>query len=156
MKKVLFICMGNICRSPAAEGVFRHLVEERGLSDKIEIDSAGTIGYHAGEPADARMRQAAKRRGYDLTSISRQVHRSDLEKFDYILAADDENIEALERLDHTGLSRRKIQLITDFSSDKSADHVPDPYYGGDQGFEHVMDLLEDCLKNFLDKIEPEL
>jgi len=153
---VLFICMGNICRSPAAEGVFRHLAAERGLLDRLEIDSAGTIGYHAGEPADSRMRATASRRGISLDSISRRIRPSDLEKFDYILAADKDNLFDLHALDHKGANREKIRLLTDYHPDASVTSVPDPYYGGAEGFELVLDLVDSCCTSLLDEIEKKL
>ena len=142
---VLFVCMGNICRSPAAEGVFRHYVERQGAAEDIYIDSAGTIDYHSGKPADSRMRAAASRRGYTLTSISRQVIPEDLDEFDLIVAMDRDNLWYLEDL--AGGAQPHIRLLGSFLSGHQeepgqAPEVPDPYYGGSQGFEDVLDMLE--------------
>ena len=148
---VLFVCMGNICRSPTAEGVFRYFVEEGGLSDHIEIDSAGTHAYHTGEPADRRASAAAERRGYSLTEIrARRVIDQDFEQFDYIIAMDRDNVERLvEQADaeHHG----KISLFLDFGNAQE-DEVPDPYYGGAAGFERVLDLVEDASRGLLETL----
>jgi len=149
---VLFVCMGNICRSPAAEAVFRSKVAAAGLDDQFRIDSAGTIGYHAGEPADRRMRSAGANRGYNLDSISRQVRRADFEDFDHIIAMDYDNLSNLERMASSGPGRAKIRLMCDFATRFSDREVPDPYYGGNQGFEHVMDLLEDACDGLLKEL----
>ena len=142
---VLFVCMGNICRSPAAEGVFRRYVERQGVGEDIYIDSAGTIDYHNGKPADPRMRAAASRRGYTLTSLSRQVADDDLEDFDLIVAMDRDNLWYLEDL--AGGPQAHIRLLGSFLPGRQdepgqAPEVPDPYYGGAQGFEDVLDMLE--------------
>ena len=143
---VLFVCMGNICRSPTGEGVFKHYVDEQGLNDRFHIDSAGTIGYHAGAPADARMSAAAAARGYELSSIARQVRADDLDEFDVIIAMDADNLRELEML--AGGPREDIRLLGSFLSDAGAAHdapsVPDPYYGGPDGFERVLDMIEDA------------
>ncbi len=149
MVKLLFVCLGNICRSPSAEAVMKAIVVERGISH-IEIDSAGTYGGHAGEPADARMMSHASKRGYDLTSRSRQVRDSDFSEFDYIVGMDDSNIRALKKLGKE--YHHKIYKMTDFCSTSLAKEVPDPYYGGSQGFEKVLDILEDASLGLLDKI----
>ncbi|MCC5874586.1 MAG: low molecular weight phosphotyrosine protein phosphatase [Candidatus Sumerlaeia bacterium] len=153
---VLFVCMGNICRSPTGEGVFRALAEKRGLLDKLEIDSAGTIGYHAGNPADSRMQAAANKRGYRLDSRARRVKSADLDKFDYVLAADKDNLFDLHSLDADGSHGDRIKLLTEYHPDKTVDHVPDPYYGGPQGFELVLDLVEICCEHLLNEIEERL
>ncbi|MDY7094463.1 MAG: low molecular weight protein-tyrosine-phosphatase [Acidobacteriota bacterium] len=137
---VLFVCMGNICRSPAAEGVFRSLLAEQGLDDRIGVDSAGTIGAHAGEPADARMRAAARQRGYELTSRARRVLEGDLDAFDLIIAMDRENFHDLQAL-HPD-PRGRLRLFADYLPETAPRDVPDPYYGGTRGFEEVLDLLE--------------
>ena len=142
---VLFVCMGNICRSPAAEGVFRHYVERQGAAGDIYIDSAGTIDYHNGKPADPRMRAAASDRGYALTSISRQVIPEDLDEFDLIVAMDRDNLWYLEDL--AGGPQAHIRLLGSFLPERQGEpgqvpEVPDPYYGGSQGFEDVLDMLE--------------
>ena len=137
--------MGNICRSPAAEGVFRHYVEQQGAAGDFYIDSAGTIDYHSGQPADPRMRGAASNRGYTLTSISRQVTPEDLDEFDLIAAMDQDNLWYLEEL--AGGPQPNIRLLGSFLPEhqghlEQAPQVPDPYYGGSQGFEKVLDMIE--------------
>lgn len=150
--KLLFVCLGNICRSPAAQGVMQHLVEENGLCDMIEVDSAGTYGGHAGQQADVRMRRAAAKRGYDLTSISRQIKGDDFERFDMIIVMDDSNYERVSRIAPCRESLKKIFRMTDFSNKFSADHIPDPYYEGADGFERVLDLLEDACEGLIHNI----
>ncbi len=152
MIKVLFVCMGNICRSPSGEGVFTKLVDDAGLSDQFNIDSAGTSAYHIGESADARMRKHAAKRGLQLTSRSRKFTRADLEKFDYILAMDYENYRDILGYDRHGTCGDKVYMMNDFSeTDKGAD-VPDPYYGGPAGFEIVLDMLEESCRGLLEHI----
>jgi protein-tyrosine phosphatase len=150
--RVLFVCMGNICRSPTAEGVFRHFVEEGGLSDHIEIDSAGTHAYHTDEPPDRRASAAAARRGYSLTQIrARRVVTKDFEQFDYIVAMDRDNVERLveqAEVEH----HDKIRLFLEFASGQE-DEVPDPYYGGAAGFERVLDLVEDASRGLLETLQ---
>ena len=148
---ILFVCMGNICRSPTAEGVFRHFVEEGGLSDRIEIDSAGTHAYHVNEPPDRRASAAAERRGYSLTEIrARRVLDMDFERFDYIIAMDRDNVERLvEQADAE--HHDKIRLFLEFSS-AQGDEVPDPYYGGAAGFERVLDLVEEASRGLLEML----
>ena len=156
-KKILFVCMGNICRSPAAEGVMKTFVEKEGLTDNIFVDSAGTIGYHAGEPADARMIEHAARRGYDLTSISRKFNASsDFENFDYIITMDDDNYKDIKGLDYSGKYKNKIFKMVDFSRNLKVTEVPDPYYGGWDGFENVINILEDACAGLLDRIKNEI
>ncbi len=153
-KKVLFVCLGNICRSPGAEAVFRALTENKGIAGDFEIDSAGTSGWHEGEPADRRMQYHAEKRGYNLTSLSRPVKQeTDFDKFDYIIAMDRENLEELKRMmPHPGYLK-KLFLITDFARKYSHDGIPDPYYGGENGFELVLDLLEDTSTGLLSYIQ---
>ena len=143
--------MGNICRSPTAEGVFRHLVEQEGLSDRIEIDSAGTHAYHVNEPADRRASAAAQRRGYSLDGIrARRVEAEDFNRFDYIIAMDRDNLAVLEQhvtRDHTA----RLHLFLEFAG-AGTDEVPDPYYGGAAGFERVLDLVEDASRGLLEKL----
>lgn len=142
MVNVLFVCLGNICRSPAAEGVFRALVEREGLADRIACDSAGTGSWHIGKAPDARMRAAAKRRGYDLDSLrGRQVTVGDFERFDYVLAMDGENLANLTVICPPGREGRLGRLL-DFAPGVGRRDVPDPYYGGADGFERVLDLVE--------------
>ena len=149
MVKVLFVCLGNICRSPAAEGAMWSLLEERGLTNQIFCDSAGTSAYHAGEPADGRMREAALERGIDLKSISRQLVENDFVEFDYILTMDNSNYSDVQALDFKGLYAKKIKPFTDFCSLHHINAVPDPYYGRVDGFNYVMDIVEDGCKGFL-------
>lgn len=144
--------MGNICRSPAAEGIMNRLIDEAGLTGRIVCDSAGTIGYHAGEPADRRMRAAAQRRGIALTSIARQFTPGDFERFDRILVMDRANYEDVLDLDPTGRHRSKVRLLCDYCRSHTVREVPDPYYGGEAGFERVLDLLNDACSGLLDAI----
>ncbi len=144
-KKILFVCLGNICRSPSAEAVFRGLVKNRGEENLFEIDSAGTYAYHEGEPADARMQRHAIKRGYDLTSISRPFDpHTDWDRFDYIIAMDRSNMMNLKNMARNKNDLDKLYMMMNFSKDAIYDEVPDPYYGGDEGFELVLDLLEDA------------
>lgn len=153
---VLFVCLGNICRSPAAEGVFLSLVNKKGLSEKIKADSAGTIAYHAGEQADSRMMRHAERRGYNLTSLARKFNpETDFQKFDYIITMDDENYRNVKALDSENKYSNKILKMVSFNKKLKAVEVPDPYYGGTEGFEKVLDILEDACENLLEKIENE-
>lgn len=139
--------MGNICRSPTAEGVFRQLVDEAGRSSEFLIDSAGTIGFHAGHPADSRMQAAANDRGYRLESIARQVERTDFDRFDLIVAMDDDNFRDLNAMNHG--SSAEIVRMCDYCKEHDATEVPDPYYGGERGFYTVIDILEDACQNLL-------
>ena len=151
---VLFICLGNICRSPTAEGVFRKLVQDAGLDVKINIDSAGTSQYHIGVAPDARATAYAAERGYDLAQLrARQVSRNDFYKFEYILAMDELNLLDLQLLQPED-SSAIISLILDYKSDTigSETQVPDPYFGGEQGFNHVLNLLEDASENLLSQL----
>ncbi len=141
--RILFVCMGNICRSPAAEGVLRHMVRAEGLEDRILLDSAGTLGFHSGSPPDARMTRAAARRGIRLEGAARQFTRSDFEAFDLILTMDEDNYTNVRRLDPQDQFLSKVKRFCDFCQEFDDREVPDPYYGGEAGFEHVMDLLED-------------
>jgi protein-tyrosine phosphatase len=149
---VLFVCMGNICRSPAAEGVMRSCLAARGLDGRVEVESAGTIDYHAGEPADARMRRAAAGRGYDLTSTASRVRLEDLERFDLIVAMDRSNLEDLRRLAGRAAAgtAAKLRLLSDFLPAGSPRDVPDPYWGGERGFDEVLDLIEEACPRILD------
>lgn len=156
-KRVLFVCWGNICRSPSAEAVFKSIVEEKGLIDKIEIDSAGTIAAHSGERADSRMRLHASKRGYSLDSISRKVNpETDFDKFDYIIAMDDKNLSDLMYFARGDADVNKISKMTDYCTAFNNTSVPDPYYGGSKGFELVLDLLEDACDGLLKHIQKEL
>lgn len=149
---LLFVCMGNICRSPAAEAIFRHLVDANDLSASFHIDSAGTIGYHEGERADARMRASAADRGYVISSLARQVRPSDFEIFDLILAMDQDNMECLLAQSSQRNGRAEIRLMCDFATRHAVREVPDPYYGGPAGFEKVLDLLEDACAGLLEEL----
>jgi len=148
---VLFVCMGNICRSPTAEGVFRRHVVEAGLDDLFEIDSAGTHAYHVGEPPDRRAQEAATRRGFSLADIrARRVAAGDFERFHHIIAMDEDNLVMLhEQADAT--YREKIRLFLEFGSGPETE-VPDPYYGGATGFERVLDLVEDASRGLLERL----
>ncbi|MDD4227735.1 MAG: low molecular weight protein-tyrosine-phosphatase [Mariniphaga sp.] len=153
-KKILFVCMGNICRSPSAEAVFKSTAQREGLSDQFEIDSAGTGAWHVGEKADMRMQKHAIKRGYSLTSISRQFNpETDFDAFDIIIGMDNQNIEDLKKLARNEDDLDKICKMTDFSKEWSYDNVPDPYYGGEDGFELVLDLLEDASTGLLEKLK---
>ncbi|MDJ0701138.1 MAG: low molecular weight protein-tyrosine-phosphatase [Woeseiaceae bacterium] len=149
---VLFVCMGNICRSPTAEGVFRHFVEQAGLEDRISIDSAGTHAYHVGEPPDRRAQSAAERRGYSLHRIrARRVADADFESFDHVIAMDRLNMEALrDRAEPE--HQAKIRLFLEYANNGYLD-VPDPYYGGASGFERVLDMVEDASKGLLEVLK---
>lgn len=149
--RVLFVCMGNICRSPTAEGVTRALAEKKGVAAFFEFDSAGTHGYHIGNPPDARARQVAAKRGYDLSPLkARQVNAFDFDRFDRILAMDRDNLELLLQAcpeEHHG----KLGLFLEYASRSTKDEVPDPYYGGPDGFERVLDMIEDAAAGLLDQ-----
>jgi protein-tyrosine phosphatase len=148
-KKILFVCLGNICRSPAAEGIMKKKLEEKGISDRFFIDSAGILNYHEGEFVDNRMRSHARRRNIELTSRSRPVNYNDFYEFDLIIGMDDSNIDALKRrVPESGLEK-KIHRMTEYCIRYEADHVPDPYYGGTEGFELVLDLIEDACEGLI-------
>jgi protein-tyrosine phosphatase len=147
--RVLFVCMGNICRSPTAEGVFRQLVEQQGLADKIIADSAGTHDYHIGAAPDPRAQAAATRRGYDLSALrARQVVPADFAAFDLVLAMDERNRELLRGMCPPQY-RERVRLLLDFADDATPREVPDPYYDGAQGFEEVLDLVENAARGLL-------
>jgi protein-tyrosine phosphatase len=154
--RILFVCMGNICRSPTAEGVMRHLLAEEGLEDAIELDSAGTGGWHAGDPPDRRATAAARARGIALDGAARQVRPTDFEDFDLILAADRENLEDLRAIATPG-TEGKVRLLREFDPgcEGAPDlDVPDPYYGGERGFEDVLDLAEAACRGLLARVRP--
>ncbi len=147
--KVLFVCMGNICRSPTAEAVFRHHVGEARLDRRIHIDSAGTHDYHIGEPPDLRTQQAALQRGYDMSALrGRQVGASDFRRFDYLLAMDQANLSILRRM-RPGDAQSHLGLFLEFAGRHREREVPDPYYGGEEGFERVLDMVEDASEGLL-------
>ena len=150
--KVLFVCLGNICRSPAAHGIFEHIVRENGMEGRIEVDSAGTYGGHRGELPDRRMRNAALYRGYALTHRSRQVSSLDFLDFDLVIAMDDNNYEDLMHLAPSVEASRKIRRMADYFTTHKISYVPDPYYMGVEGFTHVLDLLEEGCQNLYEKI----
>lgn len=149
--------MGNICRSPAAEGIMRSLVTEAGMQNDIYIDSAGTIDYHSGECVDSRMMRTALNRGYDLNTHRARMFNpeSDFKNFDYILTMDNSNYSDIIRLDKSRKYLSKIFKITSFCKKYNEDEVPDPYFGGTLGFEYVIDLLEDACSNLLKRIKDE-
>ncbi|MCD8318105.1 MAG: low molecular weight phosphotyrosine protein phosphatase [Paraprevotella sp.] len=152
MKRILFICLGNICRSCAAEEIMRKLVTDAGCGEDFLIDSAGLIDYHEGEQADARMRAHAVRRGYRITHLSRPIRYDDFFDFDLIVGMDDSNITRLKALAPGLEEENKVVRMTDYSRLKVVDHVPDPYYGGDSGFENVIDILEDACAGLLESL----
>ena len=147
--RVLFVCLGNICRSCTAEEVMRTILRREGLDRMVEVDSAGLISYHQGEQADPRMRAHASRRGYHITHLSRPVRMSDFDDFDLVIGMDDSNISGLRDLAPSLEAENKIHRMTEFCVNSVADHVPDPYYGGAQGFENVIDILEDACEGLL-------
>lgn len=155
MINVLFVCLGNICRSPAAEGVMIHMLEQAGLNSLVKCDSAGTSAYHAGEPADSRMQLHAKKRGYNLPSISRQLTSEDFETFDYIITMDRSNYTNTLDFAPNEESKSKVIPMSHLCIEHSIIGVPDPYYGGDDGFEEVMDIVEDGCSALLEKIKEE-
>lgn len=150
---VLFICLGNICRSPAAEGIFKDMVRKEGLQDKFSIDSAGTAGYHQGELPDQRMRSHGARRGYKFDSLSRKFRSSDFDRFDIIIAMDDSNYRNILNISPDLESDKKVYRMADFLRHMEADHIPDPYYSRAEGFELVLDLLEDACEGLLDRLK---
>ncbi|KAM3092371.1 low molecular weight protein-tyrosine-phosphatase [Phormidesmis sp. 146-35] len=154
--KLLFVCLGNICRSPSAENIMNHLIQQAGLSDQIICDSAGTSSYHIGSPPDRRMTAAAKLQGIELVGRARQFTKSDLEDFDLILAMDRDNYEGICALDRAGKYSYKVRLMCDFCTRHTLREVPDPYYGGEQGFNQVIDLLMDACEGLLTQVKREL
>ena len=150
--KILFVCLGNICRSACAEAVMKQVVAERGLAADFEIDSAGLISYHTGEQADPRMRQHAAARGINITSIARKITTADFSHFDYIIGMDDDNIRRLLDIAPDESSRQKISKMSDYCRTFRANSVPDPYYGGPKDFELVLDLLDDACNGLIDSL----
>jgi len=153
--RILFVCLGNICRSPTAEGVMRSLVREAGLEDVVELDSAGTGAWHVGEPPDQRATAAARGRGVALNGAARQVTRADFDSFDLLLAMDEDNLRELSRLapDEEAAARARLLREFDPRAREAGDlAVPDPYYGGDGGFEEVLDLVEVACRGLLDEL----
>jgi protein-tyrosine phosphatase len=141
--RLLFVCLGNICRSPAAEIIFRKLATDAGVAHRFEIDSAGTLGYHCGSPPDRRMSAALGRLGYTVAGNARQILVADLERQDLIVTMDDDNLAEVRKLDRPGTFHGKIRPLVGFCREHTDRHVPDPYYGGQAGFDHVIRLLED-------------
>ena len=150
--KILFVCLGNICRSPMAEGVFNQIIEREGLQDQFVVDSAGLLDYHEGNLPDSRMRKHASNRGYHLTHRSRPVVPEDFDKFDMLIGMDKENIHGLKKIAQTAEQEAKIYIMTDYLKTLEASEVPDPYYGGPAGFEYVIDLLEDACEGLLEEL----
>ncbi|MBT8378123.1 MAG: low molecular weight phosphotyrosine protein phosphatase [Ignavibacteria bacterium] len=149
--------MGNICRSPAAEGIAKSIIKKKDLAGLIEIDSAGTIDYHEGEPPDPRMIAHASKRGYNLNSLARQFNpQKDFEHFDYIITMDDENYKHIISLDDQKKHKHKVFKITSFAKDKNISEVPDPYYRGSKGFELVLDILENSVNGLINRIEDDI
>ena len=155
MKKVLFVCLGNICRSPSAEGVFVKMIEDAGLSSQVSADSCGTAAHHAGEPADERAREHAAKRGYDLTSVARGIEREDFDNFDLILTMDNSNYNNVLAMT-ADVHKHKVRKLTDFCKDHPHDQIPDPYYGGSDSFELVLDLLEDACGQLVEQLKEEV
>lgn len=151
--KICFVCLGNICRSPTAEGIFRHLVQERDLEPYFEIDSAGTSAYHIGETPNSNSRQVASRHGVELQSRARQFEYSDLEYYDLVLAMDQQNLRNLRNLDKNNRFDGQIRLMRSFDPQPDDGEVPDPYYGGMQGFENVFQVLKRSCEALLDELE---
>lgn len=149
--KVLFVCLGNICRSPAAEGVFLHILGQRGLESQFTVDSAGTSSFHVGERADSRMRDHATRRGIELPSRARQFLAKDFVDFDAIIVMDDSNYSNCLKLAKDDEHREKLIKMADFCPQSGLTEVPDPYYGGAQGFEKVLDMVQEGCENLLSK-----
>lgn len=152
-KRILFVCMGNICRSPAAEAIMEKVIADKNLTVQIEVDSAGTIDYHCGEPADSRMIESAESKGYKIDSIARQFDSTiDFSKFDYIVTMDDENFDDISSMDIQNEYHNKIFKMVDFCKTYKIDEVPDPYFSGQAGFEHVLEILEDATDGLLDRV----
>lgn len=150
---VLFVCLGNICRSPAAEGIFKNMVKEKGWENDYVIDSAGTGGWHIGDLPDRRMRMHGERRGYRFDSRARKFSANDFDTFDYIIAMDDVNYSDILELSPDAESQKKVHRMADYLQRLTHDHIPDPYYSGAEGFELVLDLLEDACEGLLNEIE---
>lgn len=155
-KKILFVCLGNICRSPAAEEVMRSFVEKEGLSSLFYIDSAGLTSFHRGEMPDRRMRDHASKRGYSLTHLSRPLIIEDFYNFDMIFGMDKQNMKSLYKMAPETSVENKIYRLTDFCVKYKADDIPDPYYGGPEGFDYVMDLLEDVCNGLISYLKNDL
>lgn len=155
MYKVLFVCLGNICRSPLAEAIFKHKVEERKLAKYLFVDSCGTSNYHIGDPPDERTIANARQNGININHRGRQLGFNDLEKFDLLLAMDKSNLLNIQRLDNSGLYHAKINLMRAFDDAAPQEDVPDPYYGNADGFQHVFEILDRSTHGLLDYLEAE-
>ena len=154
--RILFVCLGNICRSPSAEAVFRAIAAREAPELTLEVDSAGTAGYHIGDPADPRSQEAARRRGYDMSPLrARIVDGADFERFDLILAMDTNNLDVLRKR-APAVYRERVRLFLEFAPDCGLDEVPDPYYGGPSGFEQVLDLVEEASRGLLIHLKEKL
>lgn len=157
MRSVLFVCLGNICRSPTAEAIFNSLIEKASLSEQLFCESAGTSSYHIGEDPDPRTRQAGEARGYRFQSTARQFDPDrDFESFNWIVAMDSSNFSKLKSLSQKESHREKLFEMIEFLKTRSADEIPDPYYQGEEGFEYVLDLLEEACQGLLEKIQREV
>jgi protein-tyrosine phosphatase len=154
--QLLFVCLGNICRSPSAENIMNHLIQQEGLGAQIHCDSAGTSSYHIGSPPDRRMNAAACKRGIPLQGSARQFTREDFSDFDLILAMDRDNYENICALDRSQAFQSKVRLMCDFCTRHTLREVPDPYYGGESGFDQVIDLLLDACEGLLVHVKQEL
>ncbi|MDZ7658683.1 low molecular weight protein-tyrosine-phosphatase [Fodinibius sp.] len=150
--KICFVCLGNICRSPTAQGIFQHLINERGLENYFEVDSAGTSAYHVGESANSKSQRTAQKHGITLHSKARQFEASDLDYYDLILAMDNENLENVRKMAN-GNHENKIGRMRDFDPKPGDGEVPDPYYGGPEGFENVFQIVKRSCENLLDELE---
>ena len=153
MINILFVCLGNICRSPSGEGVFKALIKKEGLEKAFFVDSAGTSAFHVGESADRRMQKHAAKRNIYLTSRSRKFTKDDFTKFDYIMAMDTDNYIDILSIDKQGIFKNKVFMMTDYSSLYQGREIPDPYYGGNMGFEEVLDIIEDSCLGFLEMLK---
>lgn len=151
--KICFVCLGNICRSPTAEGIFQHLVNERGLQPYFFIDSSGTSAFHIGEPANSKSQWVASQHGVKLHSKARKFDAADFDEFDLILAMDTENLSNIRRLDKNGNHSDKIKLVREFDPRRDDENVPDPYYGGMEGFKNVFDVLKRSSETLLNELE---
>jgi len=149
---VIFVCLGNICRSPLAEGIFLHLVDEAGLAERFEVDSAGTGAWHVGEVPDARASMVASQHGVELESRARQLTEGDLQRFDHVIAMDHENLRNIERLAHATGSEADVELLRKYDSEGEGDEVPDPYYGGASGFENVYEMVHRSCRALLSEL----
>ncbi|MEG3438910.1 low molecular weight protein-tyrosine-phosphatase [Pannus brasiliensis CCIBt3594] len=154
--QLLFVCLGNICRSPSAENIMNYLIEKEGLGDRIHCDSAGTSSYHIGSPPDSRMNEAAARRGIPLKGQARQFIKEDFEEFDLILAMDKSNYDDILSLDRAGKYRDKVKLMCDYARHHREKEVPDPYYGGREGFDRVIELLLDACGGLLEEVKEKI